>query len=99
MGIGRGSWVSYWLTAGWVDDSSAKEKRSRAGVEETLLAESYIGSSTSAAKLSLVYLDGLRRWGLNVASLNLGDWVSLGWARGGVANVVWEFWAMAESWS
>ena len=46
---------------GGIDGSSLKEKRSRARVEETSLAESYIGSSGSPAKLGLVYLGGLCR--------------------------------------
>ena len=40
-------------------DSSRKENRSWTGVEETSLAESYMGSSSSPAKFSLAYLDEL----------------------------------------
>ena len=39
-------------------DSSWKEKRSRAGVDETSLADSYIGSSSVPAKFSFAYFDG-----------------------------------------
>ena len=41
------------------DDSSWNENKSWAGVDETSHVESYMGSSSSPAKFSLAYLDGV----------------------------------------
>ena len=60
VGMGRSGWVSvFGLGCGdVVRDSSWKEKRSWAGVDEMSLADSYIGSSSVPAKFSFAYFDG-----------------------------------------
>ena len=60
VGMGQPGWVPV-FGLGCEDferDSSWKEKRSRAGVDETSLADSYIGSSSVPAKFSFAYFDG-----------------------------------------
>ena len=64
VGMGRSGWVavSGMGCSDIVSDSSWKENRSWAGVDEMSLADSYIGSSSVPAKFSFAYLDGGGGW-------------------------------------